>query len=157
MRRTVLLLTAIAAALVLGSGVAHAATLVGTNRADNLQGTSNSDKIYGLNGGDTLNGRGGNDEISGDAGNDGIVGGASTTSGQNELYGGSGADYISADMPAAYDEVYGGSGDDTIFADDGRYDYVNCGRYSSPGSFVLDNDIVYVDSTDEVVGCENVF
>ena len=42
MRKTMLLVTAMALALVLGSGVALAATIVGTNGPDNKSGTSGS-------------------------------------------------------------------------------------------------------------------
>lgn len=154
MKRGLLILVAMLAALVLGSGVAFAATIVGTNNADTRTGTVNRDVMYGLGGNDSLNGRGGNDEVYGGPGNDGVSGGASTTSGQNELYGGSGADTITADLPAAFDEVYGGSGNDRIYAADGLYDYVDCGLYASPNSSAPDTDTVYADAGDEIVECE---
>jgi Ca2+-binding RTX toxin-like protein len=174
MKRGIIMLAAMLAALVLGSGVALAATIVGTNNADTRTGTANRDLMYGLGGNDILRGLDGNDEIHGDAGSDQnlnggpgndevsggsggdvIAGGASTTSGQNELYGGSGADTIVADVPGAYDEVYGGSGNDLIFVADGLYDYVDCGHYASPNSSASDSDTIYADAGDEVVECEN--
>jgi hypothetical protein len=54
MRRIVLLLTVMTAALVVASGVALAANLNGTNRADTLVGTPRGDSIKGFGGGDTL-------------------------------------------------------------------------------------------------------
>ena len=176
MKRGMMMLATMLAALVLGSGVALAATIVGTNNADTRTGTVNRDVMYGLGGNDSLDGRGGNDEIQGGvggdfplnggggndevyggSGSDGISGGASTSDGQNELYGGSGADTITADTPAAYDEVYGGSGNDLIFAEDNLFDYVDCGRYAGPNLSTLDSDTVYADPQDEVISCEYVY
>jgi hypothetical protein len=48
MRRIILLLTVMAAALVVASGVALAANLNGTDRADTLVGTPRGDSIKGF-------------------------------------------------------------------------------------------------------------
>ncbi len=56
MRRTILLLVAMAATLVVASGVALAVNKIGTDGPDTLRGT---------NGDDNLLGRGGNDELFG--------------------------------------------------------------------------------------------
>jgi Ca2+-binding RTX toxin-like protein len=174
MKRVVLLVAAIAIAVVLASGVAWAATIVGTNGDDTRTGTENRDFMYGLNGDDTLVGRGGNDviegggdrdilrggdgndEVSGGPGRDEIYLGASSVIGQNEAYGGSGADFINADN-GTFDEVYAGSGSDFIDADDGTPDVVDCGMYESPTSANADYDSIDVDSVDQIEDCENVF
>lgn len=55
------MLTAISIAVVIGSGVALAATIVGTNGNDTRNGTANRDVMYGLGGSDRLHGRAGNE------------------------------------------------------------------------------------------------
>lgn len=201
MRRVSMMVMTMLAALVLGSGVALAATIVGTNGDDTRNGTTNRDVIYGLGGNDTLRGRGGNDEIdggtgsdpnlSGGTGNDEVSGGSgpdflygyeggdvlyggngsdivsggdAPTAGQNELYGGPGADGITADIPAASDDVYGGSGNDTVYADDNTIDDIDCGVYASPTDSSGDSDTVYADRisdgdpvSDILHNCEAVF
>ena len=174
MRRILLLVAAIAMAVVVASGVAWAATIVGTNGDDTRTGTENRDFMYGLNGDDTLVGRGGddviegggqrdilrggdgNDEVSGGPAHDEIYLGASTAFGHNEAYGGSGRDDIGA-ANGAFDEVYAGSGSDFIAADDGTADVVDCGTYESPTSSIKDYDSINVDAFDQIEDCENVF
>lgn len=70
MRRTILTFTMLLTTLLLGSGVALAATIVGNGGDDTRKGTANRDVMYGLGGNDSLNGRGGNDEIDGGADSD---------------------------------------------------------------------------------------
>ena len=65
MRRTVLLLTSMALALVLVSGVALAATFYGTDGNDDIRGTQESDQIFGRGGNDILGGGKGDDVIHG--------------------------------------------------------------------------------------------
>src|SRR5918997_1440683 len=126
MKRGLLILVAMLAAMVLGSGVALAATIVGTNNADTRSGTVNRDTMYGLGGNDTLKGLGGNDEIHGDAGND------------ENLNGGFWQEEVSA-----------GSGNDTIYASyDNAVDTIDCGKYASPNSISDDYDTVYADAFD---------
>jgi Ca2+-binding RTX toxin-like protein len=80
-RRATLVLVAMVAVLVVGSGVALAKTingndrdnvLFGTERADTIRGFGGEDVIFGLDGGDTLNGGRGQDEVFGGNGNDEI-------------------------------------------------------------------------------------
>ncbi len=175
MRRVLLPLTIAAVALVLGSGVAWAATIVGTNRADKERGTTGADKMYGLNGNDRLHGLGGRDEVSGGAGVDILHGGKGndvlwggtrndtlkTGLGSNEAYGGPGPDIIRAagtDTAAGGDEeIYAGSGDDIIYADDGAYDRIDCGEFKRPGDSTPDHDIAIVDEEgDRTRDCETI-
>jgi lysophospholipase L1-like esterase len=69
---------------VLAVGVAFAATVVGSPRADVLKGSQRADKMYG---------KGGNDRLYGYAGNDLLVGGA----GADALFCGAGRDVAIAD------------------------------------------------------------
>jgi len=152
------------AAVVVGSGVAFAATIVGTNRADTRSGGASGDPaLNGAPGNDNIEGGSDADVLSGGNGGDGISGGAFVAAGANELYGGPGADTITADMPAAFDEVYGGSGDDLIFAEDDIPDFIECGVYASPNSVFLDDDTVFADRvsdgdpvSDILFNCETV-
>ena len=65
MRRVILLTTVIAAALVLGSGLALAVNKVGTQGRDFLKGTDGADHLVG---------KGASDRIFGLAGKDSLVG-----------------------------------------------------------------------------------
>lgn len=99
MRRILLVLTAIGVAVLLASGLAIAATILGTDGPDTLTGTS---------GDDTIEGFGGNDTISGMAGSDTIKGGL----GADKLYGGN--EYQSVGASADRDRLEGDEGQDTI-------------------------------------------
>jgi Ca2+-binding RTX toxin-like protein len=90
MKRVFLLLTVMAAALVVASGVGLAATFNGTDHADRLVGTAKGDTIKGYGGGDTMIGKGSADTIRGYAGNDTTDG----ESGTDTLVGGPGNDRI---------------------------------------------------------------
>jgi Ca2+-binding RTX toxin-like protein len=104
MKRTLLVLTAILAALMLSSGMALAATItcqagvdcLGTRKADDLKGTAGKDHIYGRRGGDILRGLGEFDELHGQSGKDRLFGGPEV----DFLIGGPGNDAL------------GGGGDD---------------------------------------------
>jgi Ca2+-binding RTX toxin-like protein len=84
MRREILLLTVMATALVLASGVAMAQVVncptganglcVGTDEGDTLNGTTGDDDIRGLRGKDTLNAAAGFDLLSGGRGDDTLNG-----------------------------------------------------------------------------------
>jgi Ca2+-binding RTX toxin-like protein len=84
-RRAILLMTAMALALVLGSGVALALNIVdcegsgircvGTNRADLMKGTNGLDAMYARDKNDTLKGFGRGDALLGQQGNDTLLGG----------------------------------------------------------------------------------
>jgi Ca2+-binding RTX toxin-like protein len=138
-RRTVLLLAAMAMALSVSAGVALAVgdsgpgvtktcrtPCKGTANPDTLKGTKASNHIEGLGAnesateGDLIQGFAGNDVLHGDAGGDRIEGGNDNDSifgdtGEDLLIGGSGNDHIN-----------GGSGGDIIRVKDGQRDVVNC-------------------------------
>ena len=75
MRRVILLLTMMAATLVVASGVALAVNKMGTNGPDTLKGTNGADKLLGNGGNDTLFALAGNDNLLGGAGKDEVLGG----------------------------------------------------------------------------------
>lgn len=54
MRKAILMLTVMALGLALASGVALAATVVGTSGPDTRSGTASADEMYGLGGHDVL-------------------------------------------------------------------------------------------------------
>ena len=127
MRRSVLLLITMAAALLLASGVALAATVKGTSGNDDpLEGTEKTDNILPYNGDDVVNAYGGDDTVHHSFGNDTIYGGP----GNDTLRGGRGGD-----------KIYGGDGADLI----------DCASLESRGD--TDTDIAYADSLDTVVDC----
>ena len=75
MRRVILLLTMMAATLVVASGVALAVNKMGTNGPDTLKGTNGADNLLGNGGNDTLFALAGNDNLLGGAGKDEVLGG----------------------------------------------------------------------------------
>jgi Ca2+-binding RTX toxin-like protein len=116
--RAIGLLTTMAVVLVVGSGVALAATAinctanticVGTSMADTMSGSALIDYMFGKGGADTMHGRGGSDSMQGDNGSDHIYGG---TGSDSSLWGGalSGSSYTDN----SNDYVYGGRGNDNI-------------------------------------------
>ena len=135
MRRLVLLLTAMALALLLASGVALAVnrigtdgpdTLRGTNGNDNLLGRGDNDILFALNGRDNLLGGPGNDWLDtrrmgfrrgdknmvGGSGNDAVIGGR----GSDNVLGEEGNDLV-ADGPErefATDRLTAGDGNDVV-------------------------------------------
>jgi polar amino acid transport system substrate-binding protein len=125
LKRSVLLLTFVAATAALGAAAGGAAspfgpastdvvrcTVNGTARADVLRGTNRSDVICGRGGNDTLRGLGGNDTIDGGGGHDTITGGR----GNDTLVGGAGNDAIFA-AGEGRDRVSGGPGRDRARVD----------------------------------------
>ncbi len=70
MQRVILLLTAMAATLVVASGLALAVNKVATNGPDTLRGTNDADNLVGKGGNDDLFGLGGNDALVGGEGKD---------------------------------------------------------------------------------------
>jgi Ca2+-binding RTX toxin-like protein len=109
MRRMTLLFTAMAVALLLGSGTALAALVEGDNRDNTLTGTPMSDIIHAY---------GGEDRVSALEGRDTIFGGYGT----DRLYGGYGDDHlVSRDLNSSgigqRDVVDCGPGYDTFAAD----------------------------------------
>jgi Ca2+-binding RTX toxin-like protein len=136
-RRTTLMFVAMAAALVLGSGVALAALVEGNNSANTLTGTNSAD---------TIRAYGGNDLVWALSGRDRVYGGY----GADQLYGNRYGDTIFGGY--GQDRLYGGYGDDHIVSRDlnssgiGQRDVVDCG----PGY-----DTFAADFEDRVLGnCE---
>jgi Ca2+-binding RTX toxin-like protein len=117
-RRTTLMFVAMAAALVLGSGVALAALVEGNNSANTLTGTNSAD---------TIRAYGGNDLVWALSGSDRVYGGY----GADQLYGNRYGDTIFGGKGT--DRLYGGYGNDHIVSRDlnsrgiGQRDVVDCG------------------------------
>jgi Ca2+-binding RTX toxin-like protein len=144
MKRTVMLMVgAMAAALVMASGVAWAATVQcqvgalvceGTPNADSITGTSGKDFIRGFAGADLAKGMGDADIVQGGKGKDTVKGGAGpdtlvfggesgpngftgpfTDASDDFAYGGVGADYLLGGYAqGGVDHVYGEDGNDNI-------------------------------------------
>jgi hypothetical protein len=93
LRRAGLLVAALATSVLILSGAALAATVVGTGKNDVLRGTAKADKLLGKGGNDKLYGKGGNDVLVGGAGKDMLVGGP----GADKLQCGAGRDTAQAD------------------------------------------------------------
>jgi RTX calcium-binding nonapeptide repeat (4 copies) len=130
-KRAVILLTAIALAVVLGSGVALAKTIhcnggncFGTNRPDSIFGTNRHDAVFAKRGGDFVSGRGSADNLNGEDGDDRIFGGR----GDDWIKGGRHADTVKGDL--GNDRLTGGSGQNVIRAGDGMRDLIICGANS---------------------------
>lgn len=122
MKRVVLMITVMAAAVALASGVALAETFRGTDGHDEYYGTTDADKVHGKGGDDLLLGDRGDDAIRGGSGGD-VIG---AYHGDDTVYGGSGKDKVNGGDGA--DEVYAGSGDDIVEQGrDGEKDRINCG------------------------------
>jgi Ca2+-binding RTX toxin-like protein len=130
-RRAVILLTTVAMAIVVGSGVALAATIrcdggncFGTNRPDSIFGTNKHDTIFAKDGGDFVSGRERADNLNGADGNDEVLGGW----GDDWVKGGRHDDIVEGNL--GNDRITGGSGDNVIRAGDGMRDLVVCGDNS---------------------------
>jgi Ca2+-binding RTX toxin-like protein len=174
MRRVVCVLTAMALALLLASGVAWAVnkmgtngpdTFTGTNGDDNLIGKGGNDRLFGLRGRDNLLGgpgkdwvdthrteaRRGDKNLLGGPGNDIVIGGW----GSDNVLGQEGNDLLpdGPERDIALDNVSGGAGTDVIHVASLRLrasaeDIVTCGS-----GF----DRVLADTKDEVApDCEKV-
>jgi serralysin len=177
MRRIMVAVTLVGAALVLAAGVAFAATveceprvfcegtnqpdkLIGTDRPDEMDARQDDDRLLGFRGGDIMFGddrnlpvtqtrTDGDDELFAVGGEDVLFG----FGGSDLLRGGGQADFIIADDSRAQtfnpgeDTVRGDSGADEIFAQDGYRDTIYCGA---------GKDTVFFDRRlDEVAGnCE---
>ena len=133
MKRILLVLATIAAAVLMVGGVALAVTKIGTDGPDTLMGTKGSDALFGNGGTDWIEGRAGNDLIRGGPGNDDPL----SSRAIGILDGGRGADIIS-----------GGRGDDMLFSgplDDSAVDILKGGEgndYLGPADNPASRDIV---------------
>ena len=142
------MLTMVAAALVVGSGVALAATIrcdggpcSGTNKPDTIFGTDKRDAIFARDGGDFVSGRGRADNLNGEDGNDEILGGW----GDDWIKGGRHHDAVEGNL--GNDRITGGAGDNVIRAADGMKDLIVCGDNSW-------NLIFYDEHLDRFRNCE---
>jgi Ca2+-binding RTX toxin-like protein len=120
MRRVILLLAAMAATLLVASGLALAVNKIGTNGPDTLRGTNGDDNLVGKGGNDDIFGLSGSDNLLGGAGKDNVLGGNERRplGGDKNLAGGPGND-----------RVLGGLGSDDLVGDSGN-DLVDGGRGS---------------------------
>ncbi len=113
MRRLVLLLTAMALALVLASGVALAVNRIGTDGPDTLRGTNGNDNLTGRGANDILFALNGRDNLLGGPGNDWLdTHPTGFRSGDKNLQGGPGNDAVIGGRGA--DNVVGADGDDLV-------------------------------------------
>ena len=173
MREVILLLTVIAATLVVASGVALATTTQGGPRNDVVLGTDGSDHLGGGVGSDTIIGSGGKDFMWGgdlhpgpssiwdrpppEAGpnNDDIMTGGTGNDfmwgnmGSDRIVGGTGNDILLDGESAggAYDILIGGAGNDFLWPRNtpAGQDLTLCGAGM---------DVAHVDNADIVIGCE---
>ena len=167
MRRAIISMMAMGAALLLASGVALAITTINCIEGTSCHGTSGNDDIYDSKGSDEIHAHGGYDLV-----NSGyrILNSATAKSGYDRIYGEGGPDDVwvwdgvSHGRPMGPDTVYGGKGNDwvisypgknTIFggpdndriwAANGVRDVINCGA---------GNDRVeYNEGVDKIKHCE---
>jgi Ca2+-binding RTX toxin-like protein len=130
-RRSVLLLAAVALALTLASGVALARTIdcdggkcLGTNNKDTMTGSPRRDIMYGFRGADLMRGNGRSDSVNGDGGRDRLSGGR----GDDTVNGGDDDDLVAGNP--GNDTLNAGNGDDRVEAADGMRDHISCGNGS---------------------------
>ena len=146
MRRAIVLLSAVMAALIVGGGVALAATIrcdggncFGTNRHDTMYGSNKHDAIFAKAGGDLVTGRERGDNLNGQDGDDRVHGGP----GDDWVKGGDHDDMVKGNN--GHDTINGGSGHNTMRAGDGMRDLIICGAgsrnliYYDPGLDRFDN------------------
>jgi Ca2+-binding RTX toxin-like protein len=136
-RRAAIVLAATGLMLTVGSGVALAANIQGTDRPETLTGTAQADTINGLAGDDLIKGLAGDDTLNGGRNKDVLQG----ATGRDSLDGGVGAD-----------RLVGGADNDHLrgAGDQGDVDRVSCGDGTNDTAIVDQFDIL-VDNT-----CENV-
>jgi Ca2+-binding RTX toxin-like protein len=156
MRRVTLMLTAMALALLLASGVAWAVNKVGTNGPDTLRGTNGDDNLLGKGGNNdklfSLNGR---DNLLGGAGKDCLL--CATRqfrgfAGDKNLLGGPGNDYVLAGKGS--DSGVGGEGNDHL-SDPGNREFSKDRFSGGPGNDVI--DVVQYRSARDLVVCGSGF
>ena len=135
--RFALLAALVVVGVLVVSGVALAANIKGTPKADRLYGTEQADNINPFNGDDYVDAKGGDDYVHHSYGNDTIIGGL----GNDTLRGGFGNDVID------------GSGDP------GFKDLIDCAYLTQRGDGADPKayDTAYADYQDTVVDCKDVF
>ncbi len=163
-RRTMLIPFLVLTAVLLGGGVVSAVHCVagticyGTAGPDTLKGTKAENSIVGLGGADEIYGYESNDDLHGDAqtdtsrdGNDRLYGGLGNDflngyGGDDLLVGGEGHDVFDArelsSLNPGVDTIKGGDGGDVIQAEDGRKDFIDCGRGEDEVYFDKDKDVI---------------
>jgi hypothetical protein len=113
MRRVTLMLTAMALALLLASGVAWAVNKIGTDGPDTLRGTNGNDNLIGKGGNDRLFALNGRDNLLGGPGKDWVdTHPTGFRSGDKNLQGGSGNDFVAGGRGS--DNVLGDAGNDLL-------------------------------------------
>src|SRR5919112_124708 len=120
MRRVILLLTMMAATLVVASGVALAVNKIGTNGPDTLKGTNAADKLLGKGANDVLFSLAGRDNLLGEEGKDWVLGGNERRplGGDKNLVGGPGNDGVNGGEGS--DNLTGNSGNDFVLDGEGE-------------------------------------
>ena len=146
--------------------------ILGSNKSERLNGTTGDDSIHLFGGNDTSDGLAGNDKIYGASGNDHLSDttvfpiSSSTTTSNNELYGGIGNDVLrlSGSTPAAppalsvlvHGRLGGGAGNDEVHATvDMRKGFVGRGEsslslFGDGGDDRLDVNVVVAHGSDPV-------
>lgn len=119
MRRVILILTLMAATLVLASGVALAVTKIGGPGPNTLRGTNGADNLVGNGGNDVLYAFGGKDNLLGGEGKDWVLGGNERRAlgGVKNLVGGPGNDGVNGGSDS--DTLLGSSGNDFVYGEKG--------------------------------------
>lgn len=124
MRLTTLVsVVAVTSALLIGTAVAFAAYISGTDGPDRLVGTSEPDRISGAGGDDVILGKTDRDRLNGDSASDHIFGGQgqdrifADTGERDVLRGGDNDDYLNTDDDRSGDLARGGAGFDVCDVD----------------------------------------
>ncbi len=133
MRKTILVLTSVALAVLLAGGVALAANIKGTGGNDVLEGTPSRDVLIPFDGDDTVYAGGGSDDVRHSFGDDLIKGGPGNDTlrggrGNDVIYGGAGRDLIDC----AYLETRSGDTGDTAYYTPGEDTVVDCKTKITP-------------------------
>ena len=165
MRRVALVLTAMALALVLASGVALAVNKVGTNGPDTLRGTNKADNLLGRGANDILLSRGGTDNLLGATGKDIVLGGNARrlSRGNKNLVRASGGNKNLV-RGRGNDVVWGGIGSDNILREEGNDFVVDSGPVRESATDKLSagdgNDVIAVvnrPAFEDIVTCGGGF
>jgi Ca2+-binding RTX toxin-like protein len=171
-RKAIALLTTMAVVLVVGSGVALAATTIncpndtskgspttqlycnGTSLADTMSGSDLYDVMYGKGANDTMHGYGGSDYLQGDKGSDHIYGDSGDDVSDFGLWGGAYDTSTNTFPDNSDDYVHGGGGDDQILGGQAQggvdrlygeagNDFINASQRQSPNpSYQVTKEII---------------